>query len=216
MRLIFAQARKLALQNILLKTKFETKPSSLVSSLSELLLSLALVKLPEPPSEIMRFVPKGRPFSTAESGLYVRLGSGVGETEEWVGDGLIPQHKAISVCRRGRNRGLGTEGSRGTQGEEAQPLSNHAGLCYVVWGRRQQPLLRLLGAIHPGSVLTSFRAEVRMPRTKYRGMVSCEARSHPTRHLYLLIRQTFLKQSLFSDQERACPISGPSRNQSYL
>ena len=130
--LLFAQARKLALQNILLKTKCETKPSSLVSSLSALLLSLALVKLLEPPSEIMRFVPKGRTFSTAESGLYIRLGSGLGETEEWVGGSLIPPHKAISVCRRGRNRGFGDRGHTGTQAEEAQSLSNHAGLCCVV------------------------------------------------------------------------------------
>ena len=94
MRLIFAQARKLALQNTLLKSK----PSSLVASLLELLLSLALVKLPEPPSEIMRFVPKGRTFSATESGLSLRLGSGVGEIEEWWGQSH-PPHKAISACR---------------------------------------------------------------------------------------------------------------------
>lgn len=89
-RLIFAQARKLALQNILLKSKCETKPSSLVASLSELLLSLALVKLPEPPSEIMR-------FSTTESGLSLRLGSGVGEIEEWWGTVSPPTQGHLSV-----------------------------------------------------------------------------------------------------------------------
>ena len=64
----------------------------------------------------------------------------------------------------------------------------------AVWceGAANSPFLRLLGASLPGSVLTSFRAEMRMPGTKSRGMVSCEAQSHPTRHAYLLIRQTFL------------------------
>lgn len=54
------QGRNLALQNILLKTKHETKTSISISKQSEMLLSLALVELLEAPNDIMRSMHKGR------------------------------------------------------------------------------------------------------------------------------------------------------------
>lgn len=145
MRLIFAQARKLALQNIRLKSRCETKPSSLVASLSELLLSLALVKLPEPPSEIMRLVPKGRTFSMTESGLSLRLGSGVGEIEEWWGTVSPPTQGHLSVQVKEEPSVWGqraAEGRRLRKHSPCQTVQACAGWCE---GAANSPFLRLLG-----------------------------------------------------------------------
>ena len=64
-----------------------------------MLLSLAVVKLLEAPSEIMRLVHKGRASSTAESELYLRLWVWGGR-DRGKGRGMVSSpHKAISVCR---------------------------------------------------------------------------------------------------------------------
>lgn len=127
-----------------------------------------------------------------------------------------PTQGHLSVQAREEPRVWGQRADEGRRLKKHSPCQTKQACAVWCEGTANSPFLRLLGASLPGSVLKSFRAEMRVPGPKSGGMVSCEARSHPTRHLYLLIQQTFLEQSLFSDQERACPTSGQSRNQSYL
>lgn len=83
-----------------------------------------------------------------------------------MGGGLIPQHKAISVCRRGG----GTEGW-GQRAAEGRRVKKHSPCrtmqACAMWCEGAASCLapsEAPGSLAiPGSVLTSFRAEVHLP-----------------------------------------------------
>ena len=135
-----------------------------------MLLSLAVVKLLEAPSEIMRLVHKGRTSSTAESELYMRLWVWGGRNKG-KGRGMVSSpHKAISVCRWGGNQGFGDRGQqRDTGWRSTVPVITHR--ACAVWregtsSRSRQHLVAPLPEA-PGREPSWFCSEFIQSRTAH-------------------------------------------------